>query len=175
MHFHLVSELIDALVLAIVIDIDQCGSRRIGHLQEAAAFKGHEVTHQRFVAIGIDQGPVLGLGGETKHAVLVIQFHLVRLLRKGPATVSTSANLQAVGVDALTIIPDQRHDAFLIDGFIGIVDFNGVLRVNGDHRKATRHVELRIVALRRGSVELDDGNLTSFIIRTDITYITETS
>ena len=77
---HLVAQLVTAFVFAIEQHVDGSTIGCIIHTHTSAEFKGHQVAHQRLVAIVIDERPFLRFGRRIEHILFLVKLNPIGFL-----------------------------------------------------------------------------------------------
>ena len=75
-----VAKLVTALVFAVEQRIDGTAVGCVGHTQQSAQLEGEEVTHQRLVAVVVDECPLPGVGRCIEHVLLAFELDAPGLL-----------------------------------------------------------------------------------------------
>ena len=172
-HFHLVAQLIAALVFAVEHHIDSRAEGCVGHTHAAAKLESQQVAHQRLVAVVVYQGPLLGLCRCIEHVLLLVELDAPRLLRERSRGVSAFADAPRCA--------EQLGSVVGYDGNLGgdvvllVVGYHAVKGVYAHGRQVGELAQTALVALAGMTVELHFGNVAARISRTDIPHIAEAS
>ena len=170
----LVGELVASAVFAVDDDIHRLAPGHVAHTHAACYLEGHEVAHQGFVVVVVDECPLLGLGRRAHVGVLedtmrLVELDAVGLLGMCHRSVAAQARCaalflyhRAVGID---------------DGEVGrnlihlVVRLHVIGGVKGNGRQVCQLIEVRVVPFADMTIERNFCHVASRIGWSDISNI----
>ena len=170
----MVGELVASAVFAVDDDIHRLAPGHIAHTHATSYLEGHEVAHQGFVVVVVDECPLLGLGRRAHVRVLEDAMRLVELdavgllgvCHRSVAAQSRRAALflyhRAVGIDDGEVGRNLIHlvvRLYVIDG------------VKGNGRQVCQLIEVGVVPFSDMTIERNFCHVASRIGWSDISNI----